>query len=439
MSCGGVFILIRIKLRYLVYNKSPFMSFRDKLIGFVDLFVPSSIKKTGANIDKYRIFIIILLLAFFFTFLGDVLVNDPTVVMSNIDLYISYLYSIIPLLLLWIFKNLKVPINILIVMIIVNTSLIAIRTDGIFSNVLNWFIILPVIALTMIGPRTAIVWSVVLILNFVLLFYLPSRGLTAPFGKNGYLFNHIAVFISFFAIILLFWKNQKDLLKRIKKQDKILNSKKFAELEMKALQSQMNPHFIFNALQAIQDFVAGKDERSANKYMANFSKLMRLFLESSKEKYLTLEEELELLGLYVELEQLRFDPPFDYQLDCPESIDWGTLQIPSMLLQPFVENAINHGLKYKKGQGFVKIEIREDKEKDQLLIQIIDNGVGIKKAKEIKQQSTKSYKSRSMDIIEERLKTIQFVDDIEIGIAVNDRIENNQVQGTIVEITCPIL
>lgn len=153
--------------------------------------------------------------------------------------------------------------------------------------------------------------------------------------------------MTFTAIIFIFWKNQNNLLKKNKTQDKILNSRKFAELEMQALQSQMNPHFIFNALQAIQDFMAGKDERSANKYMANFSKLMRLFFESSKEKYINLEEELELLSLYIELEQLRFDPPFDYELDCPTSIDWGTVQLPSMLLQPFVENSISHGLKYK--------------------------------------------------------------------------------------------
>lgn len=220
-----------------------------------------------------------------------------------------------------------------------------------------------------------------------------------------------------------------------KEREKTLINKRFAELELNALQSQMNPHFIFNALQAIQDFVAGKDERAANKYMSNFSKLMRLFLESSKEKYISLEEELKLLSLYMELEQLRFEPPFTFEIDCPESIDWGAVEIPSMLLQPFVENAINHGLKYKKGQGFVKIKIRE--QNNRLIVRIIDDGIGIKKAKEIKERATKSYKSRSMTIIEERIKTIQFVDQVEIKISVQDRLIDDQVKGTIVEIVCP--
>ncbi len=221
-----------------------------------------------------------------------------------------------------------------------------------------------------------------------------------------------------------------------KEREKTAINKKFAELELQALQAQMNPHFVFNALQAIQDFVAGQDERSANKYMSNFSKLMRLFLESSKEKYISLDDEIQLLELYLELEQLRFEPTFDYIIDVPEVIDRSTLQIPAMLLQPFVENAVNHGLRYKKSKGFIKILISEDG--NQLKIQIIDNGVGIKKAQEIKNKATQSYKSRGMTIIEERLKSLQYIDDVEIKIDVKDRYSNNTIDGTIVSLSIQI-
>ena len=220
-----------------------------------------------------------------------------------------------------------------------------------------------------------------------------------------------------------------------KEREKTAINKKFAELELQALQAQMNPHFVFNALQAIQDFVVGQDERAANRYMSNFSKLMRLFLESSKEKYISLEDELQLLYLYIELEQLRFEPPFDYKIDIPDNIDRSTIQIPSMLLQPFIENAINHGLRYKNSKGFIHILIEE--EDNQLNIDIIDNGVGMKKAKEIKENATQSYKSRGMKIIEERLKSMQYIDDLKIEIEIKDRYENGKLDGTIVSLIVP--
>ena len=223
---------------------------------------------------------------------------------------------------------------------------------------------------------------------------------------------------------------------RKKEIEKTATNKKFAELRLQALQAQLNPHFIFNALQAIQDFVANRDERAANKYMANFSKLMRLFLNATKEKYIYLEEELELLKLYIELEQLRFEPTFDYQIIYPESSNLNMFEIPSMLLQPFVENAINHGLKYKKGKGFLSIKIEQNK--DQLFIEITDDGVGREKAMEIKQKALNSYKSRGMEIIEDRVRTIELVDNLVIKIIVEDVMVEGQVAGTKVKISMPI-
>ncbi len=240
--------------------------------------------------------------------------------------------------------------------------------------------------------------------------------------------------LSLLGLFLLFVYYQFRRFQEKERQQTAIN-KKFAELELQALQAQMNPHFIFNSLQAIQDFVAEKDERASNKYMTNFSRLMRLFLESSKEKYIPLDDELELLQLYIELEQLRFEPQFEYLLDYPEDLDICNIQIPSLLLQPFVENAINHGLKYKKEAGLLEIKIEE--QGPLIEIQINDNGVGRKRAKEIMGKAKKAYKSRGMQIIQERLKTIELTDNIDIQIAIKDKI-NDKIDGTSVLITIPL-
>jgi ligand-binding sensor domain-containing protein len=200
-------------------------------------------------------------------------------------------------------------------------------------------------------------------------------------------------------------------------QTELAINKKFAELELQTLQSQMNPHFIFNSLSAIQNFILSNDIRSANKYLVKFSKLMRAFLDASTEKYITLQDELALLKLYVELEQLRFKGQFevDWQIDSEVDVFTG---IPSMLFQPFVENAINHGLAYKETKGLLKIHVIQ---KDtQLHCVIEDNGVGRKKAKLIQEQALKTHKSRGMSIIEERLKTLELIQGLSVKINIVD-------------------
>lgn len=215
---------------------------------------------------------------------------------------------------------------------------------------------------------------------------------------------------------------------RQKATEKLEVSKRLATLKLQALQARMNPHFIFNALQAIQDFITNQDERTANKYLSNFSRLMRLFLDSSIEKYISLDQELELLQLYLELEQLRFDPPFSFHFDIPEKLDISTIEIPTMILQPFVENAVNHGLRYKSGAGTIKIIIREAEEKLKVIIE--DNGVGRAKAKAIQQKSRRSYVSRSTKIVEERLSTIAILEEQQIKIEIQDLMEQESAKGT---------
>ena len=224
-------------------------------------------------------------------------------------------------------------------------------------------------------------------------------------------------------------------IKNIQQKTEERNSieKKFAELELQALQAQMNPHFIFNALQAIQEFIFDKDELLANRYLVKFSRLMRLFLESSKEKYILLCDEIQLLSLYLELEKMRFSDKFDYIITINPDIAIDLLEIPSMLFQPFVENAINHGLVHKKSKGLLSITIMQ--EKNDLVCLIEDDGIGRKKARELKQKSYQSYKSRGMKLVQERQNVINFIENANIKINIKDLYdEDDQALGTAVQI-----
>ncbi|MCB0471930.1 MAG: histidine kinase, partial [Flavobacteriaceae bacterium] len=130
-------------------------------------------------------------------------------------------------------------------------------------------------------------------------------------------------------------------------------------LALKSLRTQMNPHFIFNALNSVNNFIAQNDERAANRYLTDFSTLMRSVLENSEEDFIPLEKEIELLQLYLKLEHSRFRDKFDYELIVDKHIDIGQFEIPPMLLQPYVENAVWHGLRYKEEKGFLKVELQK--------------------------------------------------------------------------------
>lgn len=219
--------------------------------------------------------------------------------------------------------------------------------------------------------------------------------------------------------------------KREEEQTKV--NKKFAELELQALQSQMNPHFVFNSLGAIQYFIQNNDREAADEYLAKFAKLMRLFLESSKNKYIPLDEEIKLLSLYVELEQMRFEDKFDWEIKVDEELDSHSREIPSILIQPFVENAINHGLFNKAAKGFLRIAFSENAN-EKLHCVIEDNGIGRTRAEALKKQSARNYKSRGMQIVEERLEVLQEVEEVEIKVNVTDLSPGAEDPGTRVTI-----
>ncbi|MBD0285524.1 MAG: histidine kinase [Flavisolibacter sp.] len=173
------------------------------------------------------------------------------------------------------------------------------------------------------------------------------------------------------------------------------------ELEMQALRAQMNPHFIFNCLNSINRFILKNETEAASNYLTKFSRLIRMVLTFSKQTFIPLEDELEMLRLYLDMERLRFKDAFDYSFIFTNSIDAGNVLVPPLLLQPFAENAIWHGLMHKEGHGHLEIALHIDGKV--LTCTITDDGVGRNKAAEIKSKSAEQKKSMGLQITSQRL------------------------------------
>ncbi|GAB3048391.1 hypothetical protein GCM10027185_60380 [Spirosoma pulveris] len=213
---------------------------------------------------------------------------------------------------------------------------------------------------------------------------------------------------------------------------------RLAKTEMAALRSQMNPHFIFNCLNSIQYFTAQNDIEKASDYLSQFSRLIRLVLENSKSDKVTLSNELETLRLYIEMEAMRFPQKLTYHISLIDSIDADYVQIPPLLLQPFVENAIWHGLMHKDEGGTVWVRIEQPYE-HLLHVEIMDNGVGRAKAAEYKSKSATKQKSFGMKITAERIAVINQLYQIQTQIQVIDLVdEKGQATGTSISIDIPI-
>lgn len=198
-----------------------------------------------------------------------------------------------------------------------------------------------------------------------------------PIWKEWWFLLPLIIIILTTIIFYLRWRLKVQLEKRAEKAGV---ERKLAEYRLEALRAQMNPHFVFNAINGIQSKILQKDPHEAYTYLAKFSQLIRLFLTGTMQQYVALSTEIESIRLYVEFEQLRFDDSFDFELIVSQDLEDEGLQIPSMIIQPFVENAIWHGLmplKNRKGRVHVKIE----KVDEHLLISVSDNGIGILKSK----------------------------------------------------------
>jgi ligand-binding sensor domain-containing protein len=214
-----------------------------------------------------------------------------------------------------------------------------------------------------------------------------------------------------------------------------------ADLEMKALRSQMNPHFVFNALNSVQNFILKNDTREASRYLTKFARLMRLILENSESPVVPLGKEIELLKHYIELESLRFSTRFSYHFDIDNQLSLEAMSIPGMLIQPHIENAIWHGLMHKAEGGEGQLSIRFIKANEHTIIcEIEDNGVGRVAAAAIEKDRQRTHRSTGIDNIKHRLALLnaQLADDIRLNF--NDLYaEDGQATGTKVVVRMPII
>ena len=202
---------------------------------------------------------------------------------------------------------------------------------------------------------------------------------------------------------------------------------KVAETELIALRSQMNPHFIFNSLNSIGDYIAKNDSDSAIDYLVKFSKLIRAILENSNKKWILLEEDLELMKLYVQLEALRLKDKLSFTIKIDEAVAIENVLIPSLLLQPFIENSIWHGIAKKKGEGSLLIEVK--KENDVLVCIVEDDGVG----RSLSANSKRKTIAMGVKITKNRLDIISQLKKGKVSVKMIDK-----EQGLRVEIRLPL-
>lgn len=211
--------------------------------------------------------------------------------------------------------------------------------------------------------------------------------------------------------------------------------KEVAEYEQKALHLQMNPHFVFNCLGSISSFIVQNGTDSALKYLSKFSKLMRLTLEYSKGSLIPIDKEIESLQNYLELEQLRFHNKFDFDILSSEKVEFN-MGLPPLLVQPFVENAILHGLVPKEDKG--KIEVGFDVENGQLICTITDDGIGISRSKQMKENSMQAHKSMALEITKKRLEIMEATISKSAQIDIEELQNNNEITGTRVTLRLPV-
>lgn len=246
------------------------------------------------------------------------------------------------------------------------------------------------------------------------------------------------VLICFLLFALAIYFAVRKIIRRIKSKEaeKTRINKLIAGSQLAALRAQMNPHFIFNAINSIQNYILKKQETQAYNYLAKFSKLIRLVLHQSQQQMLSLHQELEMVKLYVELEQLRFGN-FDFAIEGTDDIDEFETQLPAMIIQPYLENAIWHGLMNLDGQRKGKLSLRFSNENGLLKIEIEDNGIGREKSRTF--QSANSHQPVAMKLTEQRLAIVnQMYSNEKVSVSVTDLYEWNEPSGTRVTIYLPI-
>ncbi len=260
--------------------------------------------------------------------------------------------------------------------------------------------------------------------------YKKKEALLAEKNKRQTQFTIFAIAGTLLLILLILVVYNRMQVKR-----RLTLQKEVAEYEQKALHLQMNPHFVFNCLSSISSFIVQNGTDSALKYLSKFSKLMRLTLEYSKGTLIPIDKEIESLQNYLELEQLRFHNKFEFSIQSSDNVEFN-MGLPPLLIQPFVENAILHGIVPKENDG--KIAVHFDVQNGQLVCTITDDGIGISESKHLKENSVTAHKSMALEITKKRLEIMESTTSKSAQIEIIELENNGMSSGTKVTLRLPI-
>jgi ligand-binding sensor domain-containing protein len=250
-----------------------------------------------------------------------------------------------------------------------------------------------------------------------------------PYFYQTLLFKIMLVLITLAIILVFFFMKTK--------QIRLIEKKKQEQLRLETLRGQMNPHFIYNSLNSINYFISLNDRLNANQYITDFSRLMRAIMMNSAQEYVNMESEIQAIKDYLELEHLRFSNKFDYEILIGDGIDQVTTEITPSLVQPFIENAIWHGLRYLENRkGYLSVRFMMERESS-LVCYIEDDGIGRKLSVRLKTGEQKKRKSRGIAIVEERMSIINSIQKSKFSLQVMNLHEDREETGTKVRIELP--
>ncbi|ESU23732.1 putative regulator of cell autolysis [Flavobacterium enshiense DK69] len=207
------------------------------------------------------------------------------------------------------------------------------------------------------------------------------------------------------------------------------------EIALQSLRREMNPHFIFNSLNSVNQFISQNKELEANKYLTSYSHLMRNMMENSNKDFISLSSEIEQLKKYLDLEHLRFQDKFDYQIVVDDALDTETTFVPNMLIQPHLENAIWHGLRYRETKGLLLLKFELNRGKVSVIVD--DNGIGLTESAALKTRNQKVHQSRGVTNTSERISLLNGLYKTQIDFSITEK--NSGTTGTLVTITFPLL
>ncbi len=251
-----------------------------------------------------------------------------------------------------------------------------------------------------------------------------------PFWKTWWFWVMVTILIQA-GIGYLLYRRQKRHEAEKKKVE--LAKAHLASLEQQAFVSLMNPHFMFNALNSIQHYINNQDRQNANRFLTDFALLIRKNFEAAQKAFIPLEQEMENIGLYLRLEKMRFNDKFDFEVIYEKELDPDDWMMPTMILQPLVENSILHGIMPSQIHGL--LQLRLSLEGQDLLLEVIDNGIGVENSRALKQGST--HKSRGMELIHKRLQALSFFSTKELKLVYTVPFDNDKNPGNKISLLIP--